>query len=101
MILTRKHFFSLGATTVEMISSLIFIQLVAHVIQTTCLMIILFWIYDNPLRGGVVAISILMLITGISGMFHGKCGCSIRKIVSSIISQILSGSYTGDGTKIG
>lgn len=62
-----------GASTIEMISSLILIQIVAHVVQTTLVMIILFWIYDNPLRGGVVAISILMLITGVSGMFHGNC----------------------------
>lgn len=57
---------------IEMMLSIIVIQMVVHIIQTTLVMIVMYYGFDNPLQGSLVTLSILMMITGFSGMFFGN-----------------------------
>lgn len=64
--------FALGATMIEMMTSIAIIQMVVHVIQTALVMIVMFCVFNNPFAGSVITLSSLMIITGISGMFFGE-----------------------------
>ena len=57
---------------VEMMASIVVIQMVSHVIQTALVMVVMYCIFDNPLQGSLATLSVLMMITGRSGMFFGN-----------------------------
>lgn len=58
---------------VEMMASVVVIQVVVHIIQTTLVMIVMYWVYDNPFEGSLATLSSLMMVTGFAGMFFGEC----------------------------
>ena len=60
-----------GATMVEMMASIVLIQMVVHVIQTCLVMTVMYIVFDNPLEGSLTALSWLMVFTGVAGMFFG------------------------------
>ena len=57
---------------IEMMASIILIQLVVHVVQTALVMTVMYCVFDNPFEGGFVTLCSLMMFTGVSGMFFGK-----------------------------
>ncbi len=67
-----KYHFHPGVSTIEMVMSLIFIQLVVHILQTAIVMSVLYLVYNNPMEGSLFTLCALMLITGTSGMFYGN-----------------------------
>lgn len=67
---------------IEMMTSIVLIQMVVHIIQTTLVMILMYLVFDNPMEGSLFTLSVLMFITGISGMFFGKYMRLIRIYVS-------------------
>lgn len=62
-----------GVTITEIVLSATVIQIVVHCIQTFLAMMVIYWWFDNPLEGSIITLSLLMLLTGISGMFFGMC----------------------------
>ena len=61
-----------GVTMIEMMASVVVIQVVVHIIQTSLVMIVMYWVFDNPFEGSLTTLSILMMVTGFAGMFFGK-----------------------------
>lgn len=57
---------------IEIIISAVSIQVVVHFIQTALSMMVMYWWFDNPLKGSVITLCSLMMLTGISGMSFGR-----------------------------
>lgn len=57
---------------IEMMVSIILIQMVVHIIQTTLVMVVMYIVFDNPFEGSLITLSSLMFITGVAGMFFGR-----------------------------
>lgn len=57
---------------IEMMASIILIQMVVHIMQTALVMVVMYIVFDNPLEGSLITLSLLMFITGIAGMFFGN-----------------------------
>ena len=62
---------------IEMMAAITLIQMVVHIIQTTLVTIVMFYVFDNPLQGSLITLSVLMMITGFSGMFFGSIAYSL------------------------
>lgn len=56
----------------EILSSAVTIQVVVHFIQTVLSMIVMYWWFDNPLKGNIITLCSLMMLTGVFGMFFGN-----------------------------
>lgn len=61
-----------GATMIEMMASIILIQMVVHIMQTALVMVVMYIVFDNPFEGSLITLSSLMFITGVAGMFFGN-----------------------------
>lgn len=57
---------------IEMMASVVVIQVFVHIIQTTLVMVVMYWVFDNPFEGSLVTLSSLMMVTGFAGMFFGN-----------------------------
>ncbi len=55
----------------EVVISHMVVQFIVLSIQTTLMMLVLFVLYDNPLKGSLMWILLLLFLTGASGMCYG------------------------------
>lgn len=82
-----------GVTMIEMMASVMVIQVFVHIIQTTLVMIVMYWVFDNPFEGSLTTLSILMMVTGFAGMFFGF-------MLAVINSEMAITAYSGICTNI-
>ncbi|KAK7574524.1 hypothetical protein V9T40_011715 [Parthenolecanium corni] len=60
-----------GVSVLEVVLSHMVVQFIVLSMQTTLMMLVLFVLYDNPLKGSLVWILLMLFLTGASGMCYG------------------------------
>lgn len=70
--------FNSGASVLEIVFSLLLIQHVVQVLQNVLALLIVHVLFDNPLRGSVLTLSSLMMISGTSAMLLGEPNCKLN-----------------------
>lgn len=63
----------LGMTKLEVVTAHIVVQTMVGIIQASILLVVCYGFYDNPMRGSIFLIILLMLFLEMMGLWYGKC----------------------------
>lgn len=72
LVLLIRYCLFPGVSVLEVVLSHMVVQFIVLSMQTTLMMLVLFVLYDNPLKGSLVWILLMLFLTGASGMCYGK-----------------------------